>query len=76
MYVTCGEIIESINKQYNGMFEPIEDHAIMFIHQKYGEKILDKYECPLQIIENYSESEGFFKSLASNIFTSRKVKVP
>lgn len=44
-----------INRQYNGIFEPIDDHAIVFVHQKYGEKILDKFECPLQIEENFKE---------------------
>ena len=46
-YVTCKEIIDQINTQYNGMFDPVEDYAIIFVHSKYGEKILDEFECPL-----------------------------
>jgi len=46
-YVTCKEILEQINNQYDRMLDPIEDHAMVFEHQNYGEKILDEFECPI-----------------------------
>jgi hypothetical protein len=53
------------------MVDPIEDHAIIFVHVKYGEKILDEFDCPIQLIENYSEGEGFFKSIAWSLISKQ-----
>jgi hypothetical protein len=71
---TCGDILTDINKQHDNCFAPLEDHAIVFYHIKFGEKILDAFECPLQILKNCTEESGFFKNIASKVFSSRKVQ--
>lgn len=62
-FITCKEIIEQLNVKYKGSFDPEDNFAIIFIHQKYGEKILDEFECPMRIIENFLEAESFFKNI-------------
>lgn len=64
------EIIK--NFDVSGKFNLVDRdmYSLVFLHSKYGEKILDDYECPIQLLENV-EGE-FFKNLGHKIF-SRKV---
>ena len=50
---TCAEIIRKMNKQYPTCLNDPSSYALVFLHHKHGEKILDEFECPLQLQENY-----------------------
>ena len=67
---TCRNILLHLNKKYKSCFMNITDYSIAFVHYKYGEKIMDEYECPLQLLENLQEK--FLGSVAHKLF-SRKV---
>ena len=45
----------TLKNKYQEFFQNLEQYSMIFVHDKHGEKILDEYECPLQVLENFSE---------------------
>ena len=66
----CVEIIRTLNRKYPTCFNDTSSYAIVFLHHKHGEKILDEFECPLQLLENFQEK--LMGSLSAKLF-SRQV---
>lgn len=65
------DILEEINKTW--FIRDINAFRICFVTEKYGEKILDEYECPCQVIETYEASSG---SLLKSMIGKRVTKKP
>lgn len=69
---TTQEILQDFNKEWD--VRDIEMYRVCFVSEKYGEKILDIHECPIQVLENYSatsKSSSFFGSLIGKRVTKK-----
>jgi hypothetical protein len=53
----------SVHKKNKFCLPGLKNCSVFCLHPKYGEKLLDSYECPLQLLQNYNETTmlGFFK---------------
>jgi len=60
---TTLQILSTIQTQWN--IRDINTYRVCFVSEKYGEKILDHYECPIQVIQNY-EAEWKGSSFVRN----------
>jgi len=66
-------ILNELNLEWD--VRDIESFRICFVSEKYGEKILDLYECPLQVIENHLDSkESLFKKFIGKRVTKKPRK--
>jgi hypothetical protein len=58
-YETTTQIIlKEINKNWD--IRDIDSFRVCFLSEKYGEKVLDLYECPWQVQENFEASKASF----------------
>ena len=55
---TSQDILNEVAKIWN--IRDISAYRVVFVHYKYGEKLLDNYECLLTVIGNY-EAHGISK---------------
>lgn len=69
---TTQEILQDFNKEWD--IRDIDMYRVCFVSEKYGEKILDLHEWPIQVLENYSatsKSSSFFGSLIGKRVTNK-----
>jgi len=57
----------TLNKKYSNSFYPVHDFSLIFVHKFHGEKIIDEYDCPLFVIENYEQK--FMQNLKTTLFS-------
>ena len=50
---TCWEILATLNKKYDNRFIPSYDFSLIFVHKHHGEKVVDEFDSPLLVAENY-----------------------
>jgi hypothetical protein len=67
---TTIEILKEIGEKWD--IRDILMFSICFLSEKHGEKTLDLYECPIQVMENFEASKvSFMKSLIGKSVSSK-----
>ncbi len=57
----------TLNWKYENCFLPPHHFSLIFVHKIHGEKIIDEYDCPLFVAENFETK--FFQNIKTSLFS-------